>query len=97
MRLKHGWVIVVAVAVLLVAACAPQDGALTLSDQATAEDSSKPTVVGDAPTADEAEEATQEPSEGPTSAAALPVDEGDWHVLGSPEASVTIVEYSDFQ
>jgi protein-disulfide isomerase len=27
----------------------------------------------------------------------LPVDADDWHVLGSPDAQVTIIEYSDFQ
>jgi hypothetical protein len=27
----------------------------------------------------------------------LPVDADDWHVLGSPDAAVTMIEYSDFQ
>jgi protein-disulfide isomerase len=38
-------------------------------------------------------------SQSPTSAEQqpLPVDADDWHVLGSPDAAVTIIEYSDFQ
>ena len=49
--------------------------------------------VGGTPTKTEEKAPTQEP----TSAGEMPVDEDDWHVLGSPDAPVTIVEYSDFQ
>jgi hypothetical protein len=37
------------------------------------------------------------PTQEPLSSVDLPVDEDDWHVLGSPDALVTIVEYSEFQ
>ena len=33
----------------------------------------------------------------PAPTAEVTVDEDDWHVLGSADAAVTIVEYSDFQ
>jgi len=42
-----------------------------------------------------AQEAT--PTERAASGGELPVDEDDWHVLGSPDALVTIVDYSDYQ
>ena len=107
MRLKYGWLIMLVVVALLVAACGPQEDAQTLSDQATAEqsagaDAGDPTAApGADPTQETAKEAA--PSGGETSStetassAELPVDEGDWHVLGSPDAPITMVEYSDFQ
>jgi hypothetical protein len=81
---------------LLVVACGPQEGALTLSDQATAEQS-EPAAAAETPSAAAVEEVKEEPTESPASSAELPQDEGDWHVLGAADAPVTIVEYSDFQ
>ena len=42
----------------------------------------------------EEEESPEAESEAPQD---LPVDADDWHVLGSPDAPVTMIEYSDFQ
>jgi protein-disulfide isomerase len=101
MRLKYGWLIMLVVVALLAAACGPQEGVQTLSDQATAEQSSDAVADNSAAAAgaDPTEETTKEAasSEGESSSAELPVDEGDWHVLGSPDAPITMVEYSDFQ
>ena len=107
MRLKYGWLMILVVAALLAAACGPQEDVQTLSDQATAEQSADaatvkpPVAVGADPaqeTATEAAPSGAEASSTKTAASAeLPVDEGDWHVLGSPDAPITIVEYSDFQ
>jgi hypothetical protein len=69
----------------------------TPSEKVAVESSPAPTdevAAASSPTAPQPEEPT---AESQPSAAPLPVDEDDWHVLGSPEASVTIVEYSDFQ
>jgi protein-disulfide isomerase len=43
------------------------------------------------------EEAGETSESQPAASAELPVDADDWHVLGSPDAPVTIVDYSDFQ
>jgi hypothetical protein len=88
MKFKYGWLIVLVVAALLASACGPQEVAPTLGEVATAE-KAETAVVGEEPT----EEADDEPA----ASTELPIDEGDWHVLGEPDAPITIVEYSDFQ
>lgn len=93
MRLKHGWLIVLVVAVLLVASCGGPLGAPTSAPEAT--QTSSPT-----PESSEQEvvaEPDEEPTETSAAPAELPVDSDDWRTLGSPDAPVTIVEYSDFQ
>jgi|GEM_PF-1182832 len=96
MRLKYGWLVVLVVVALLAAACGPQEDAPTLGAQATTEQS-EVAGTGETPPAATEEEPTEKPTGGSASSASLPVDEGDWHVLGSPDAPITIVEYSDFQ
>ena len=83
MNLRYGWLMTLALAALLVAACGPM--AITPTPQ----DGAAQDVATAAPEEPAAEEAT--------TVAELPVDGDDWHVLGSPDAEVTIVEYSDFQ
>jgi protein-disulfide isomerase len=98
MTVKSGWFILVAllVVMLLATACGPQADAPTLADQATAERSEATEASGN-PTEEVAPSGAEtSPTESGVSAE-LPVDEGDWHVLGSPDAPITMVEYSDFQ
>jgi protein-disulfide isomerase len=81
-----------ALVALLVAACGPM--AITPTPQEGAAQDAATT----APTENTATAAPEEPTgEEATTVAELPVDGDDWHVLGSPDAEVTIVEYSDFQ
>ena len=95
MRLKYGWLIVLAAIALLVAACGPQAEFPTQGEQATAEQATAG-EAGKNSTAVVEEQPTEKPAEG-SAAPELPIDEGDWHVLGSPDAPVTLVEYADFQ
>jgi protein-disulfide isomerase len=85
MRRVYGWLVVLVIVALFAAACGPK--------MAT------PTPVGaevaEAPAAEANVEDESEPQPSPPED--LPVDEGDWHVLGSPDAPVTVIEYSDFQ
>ena len=91
------------VALLFVAACSEKKAAPTSrptdtppqeADQPTASATPMPTKA--APTRTPREE---KEGPAPTSAGSVErlVDEDDWHVLGSANAPVTIVEYSDFQ
>lgn len=80
---RHVWLFVLVVAALLVAACGPEMITPTAPTDAAVVESTEVQEEG----------ATTEPE--PT--ADVPVDEDDWHVLGSADAPVTIVEYSDFQ
>jgi protein-disulfide isomerase len=101
MQRKRGWLAVLAVVALLVAACGPPIVTPTARDNA---------AVGASPTTDpgvQSPKATpesnstgpqgKEPTKEPIPPGDLPVAKDDWHVLGSPDAPVTMVEYSDFQ
>lgn len=98
MSRKHGLFIVLVIATMLVAACGPEMSTPTPADEVVAEGPSPTeapagaTAVGET----EASEPTSAEAE-PEPAGELPVDADDWHVLGSPDAPVTIIEYSDFQ
>jgi len=81
---KHGWLALIVLIALLVAACGPEMATPTPQDTPSEAETEAPT----APTAPASAQET--PPE-------MPVASDDWHVLGSPDAAVTIVEYSDFQ
>ena len=85
MTRKLNWLLVLLVVTMLLAACGP--------DMATPTPGAKPEEADTQPTAspEEGEDETAPPT------GDLPVDDDDWRVLGSADAPVTIVEYSDFQ
>ena len=85
MTRKHSWLLVLLVVTMLLAACGP--------DMATPTPAAEPEEADTQPTAppEEGQDTTAPPE------AELPVDEDDWRVLGSADAPVTMVEYSDFQ
>jgi hypothetical protein len=89
MTKRHGWFLVVAIIVLLVAACSPQE----LATPTTVETPSATTVPADETAAPAAPTSSPEsPSPGE-----YPVSADDWRVLGEPDAPVTMVDFSDFQ
>ena len=92
---RFGWLIVLLVGALLVAACGPEMATPTPSTGSA--DTSPSATVAEASPPATAEEAGETPESQPAAPAELPVDADDWHVLGSPDAPVTIVDYSDFQ
>jgi protein-disulfide isomerase len=91
MRKQHGWLVVLVVVALMVAACGPEMATPTPGETK---------AVVSPPTAQSTEAVAASPTAvppvGPLSYADL-IDAEDWHVLGSPDAPVTMVEYSDFQ
>lgn len=92
---RFWWLIMLLVAALLVAACGAEMATPTPSTKAA--DASPSATTADASPSATAEEAGETAEAEPPAAAELPVDSDDWHVLGSPDAPVKIVEYSDFQ
>jgi hypothetical protein len=95
MSRKHGWLLMLVVVALLVAACGPEMATPTPRVMGDSESSSTAAPTGETaelePTASETEEVK------PSASPELPVAADDWHVLGSSDAPVTIIEYSDFQ
>ncbi len=91
MDLKRGWLMTLLIAVLLMAACGPEMATPTSGPTETAK-SPATSVPSSVPSV----EASPAPTVEPVSLAEL-VDAEDWHILGSPDAPVTVVEYSDFQ
>ena len=87
MRLKRTWLAVLVALALLVAACGPDMSTSTPSGQATA-----PTQAA-TPGATPAVQATDTPA----TSAKPPVDPNDWRIQGSADATVTMIEYSEFQ
>jgi protein-disulfide isomerase len=90
MSWRHGSLIVLVLVALLVAACGP----LPADSGPAAAETSAPAAteqVTDAPAP-----ATSAPV-GPAPKPGELVSEEDYHVLGAPDAPVTILEYSDFQ
>ena len=101
---RFGWLIVLLVAALLVAACGPEMATPTPSTEsadtspsATTADADPGATAADTGPSATVEEAGETSESQPAASAELPVDADDWHVLGSPDAPVTIVDYSDFQ
>ncbi|MGD9148132.1 MAG: hypothetical protein PVI80_21385 [Anaerolineae bacterium] len=92
---RFGWLVVLLVAALLVAACGPEMATPTPGTE-SADTSPSATAADTGPSAT-VEEAGETSESQPAASAELPVDADDWHVLGSPDAPVTIVDYSDFQ
>jgi len=90
MNLKRIWLMALVVLVL-VAACGPTISAPTPSGQATAPIQA-PTQAA-TPVATQVVQATDTP----VAPSDLPVDPNDWRTLGSADAKVTLIEYSDFQ
>jgi len=88
MDLKHGWLIVLVIVALLVAACGPE---MTTPTPRETEAAGEPATAMPS-----AEVATEGPTVESLSYAGS-VDAEDWHVLGSPDALLTMVEYSEFQ
>ena len=92
---RSSWLLALLVVALLVAACGPEMATPTPGTEST--DVGPSATVADASPSATVEEASNTPESQDPASAELPVDSDDWHVLGSPDASVTIFEYSDFQ
>ena len=90
MKKRHGWLIALAIVVLLVAACGPQPATPTPKAAAGASPTAKAATTAPAATA------VPGASVEPLDLGSLPVDPEDWRALGPADAKVTIVEFSEF-
>ena len=92
MKKEFGWLMALVVVVLLMVACGPEMATPTPGAE-SGEKEPTPAATEVAATVPAAEtKEVQPPDYGQ-----LPVDADDWRALGSPDAPVTIAEYSDFQ
>jgi cytoskeletal protein RodZ len=95
MSRTHGWLLLLLIMAMLVAACGPQLATPTAGTQGNAD--SSPTKAPAAQATEPEPSASETESAEPSASSESPVDADDWRVLGSPDAPVTIFEYSDFQ
>jgi hypothetical protein len=93
MNRKHGALIALAIVTLLLAACGPQMA--TPTTQPTA--GSPPTAPVSSPAATVPQPTAAQPTVEPVDYAKLPVDPNDWHIIGSADAPLAIVEYAEYQ
>jgi hypothetical protein len=89
------WLLLLVVTAMLLAACGPQMATPTAGTQGNAD--SSPTTAPAAQATEPEPSASETESARPSASGEWPVNADDWHVLGSSDASVTIVDYSDFQ
>jgi len=87
MHLKRTWLAALVALALVVAGCGPDMATPTPGGQATA------STQAATPVATQGVQAT----DAPVASGELPVDPNDWRTLGSADAEVTLIEYSDFQ
>jgi protein-disulfide isomerase len=95
MSRKHGWLLVLLVVALLIAACGPEMA--TPTARVASDTESSPTAAPAGETAEPEPSASETEDVKPPASGELPVAADDWRVLGSPDAPITIIEYSDFQ
>ena len=94
MNLKRVWLVALVALTslaLVAAACGPDLATPIPTSQATA--STQAPAQAGTPVATQGVQATDTP----VASSDLPVDPNDWRALGSADAKVTLIEYSDFQ
>jgi protein-disulfide isomerase len=94
MKRRYGWLLVLVVAALLAAACGPTMATPTPNSAEGGTSTASPQPSAIAQVTPQIEATAAAPAVDP---ADLPVDATDYHVLGSADAPVTFIEYSDFQ
>jgi len=97
MNRKHGWLVALVAVALLVAACGAGMATPTPGDKEAGGSATATVPTGNATATVPAGNATAAVPTQPSVSVGLLVDPNDWHVLGSADAPVTLVEYSDFQ
>jgi hypothetical protein len=99
MRRSYAWLAALLAVMLIVAACGPQLATPTPRGEVAEAPSGNETTApsGETATAVTPPTVAVPPTTEPLDPAGLPVDADDWRALGSPDAPVTVIEYTDFQ